>query len=407
MKKGNYNFGTGSRINPTWDPAYPASITADTFYLPVIMTTPTTGTSVITGASNVTVDQTLEGWLLEFFIGDGTHGTEIGWGYIRGLRVKMKKTSKLNWNGIQDNGTYPNPVSVLYTDTIYYELQVYNPGTTSAAMTVRDTLPPYLEYVTGTATTDITHNTNFSITTPPTTSTSPQVITWTTNPSYTVGLNDTVKLTYKATPASGACASQPLFINKAYVEIGNPVSQILQTNSTYHQGAGIAVTTFSASFGGTLFGAGEQALDYRTSPRAGVLIVPDEGYEFAGWSHDDYTSLRGETIKADSGIMHYEDIVIYGNVELRANFVPVTTKSVEKDPGQDKVVKSEDKVWSADENLYIRVIRKGTIARIYTTTGVLLQQKTITADGITTIPLERGIYVVTLDGGAGYKVIIE
>jgi hypothetical protein len=31
----------------------------------------------------------------------------------------------------------------------------------------------------------------------------------------------------------------------------------------------------------------------------------------------------------------------------------------------------------------------------------------ISEDGITTVRLERGFYIVTLDGGAGYKVRVE
>jgi uncharacterized repeat protein (TIGR02543 family) len=43
---------------------------------------------------------------------------------------------------------------------------------------------------------------------------------------------------------------------------------------------------------------------------------------FAGWSHDDYISLRGERIEARSGIMHYDTLTVYGTVELRAAFAP-------------------------------------------------------------------------------------
>ncbi|MDR1525036.1 MAG: DUF6383 domain-containing protein [Tannerella sp.] len=34
-------------------------------------------------------------------------------------------------------------------------------------------------------------------------------------------------------------------------------------------------------------------------------------------------------------------------------------------------------------------------------------QRTILANGTTQIPLPTGIYIVTLNGGTGYKVIIE
>ncbi|MDR2146393.1 MAG: T9SS type A sorting domain-containing protein, partial [Tannerella sp.] len=176
----------------------------------------------------------------------------------------------------------------------------------------------------------------------------------------------------------------------------------------YHQGAGVAVVTFSASIGGWIFNAGEQALDYRTSPRPGIQTVPGEGYEFAGWSHDAYTSLRGEIIPADSGVMNYEDIVIYGNVELRANFVPADrnryTETVENGeiPGQ-----GTDKVWAVDNNLYVTPLKEGSVLRIYTVEGVLQEQHTLVTAGTSAYKLQRGIYVVTVNNGAGRKIVIR
>jgi hypothetical protein len=221
-----------------------------------------------------------------------------------------------------------------------------------------------------------------------------------------LGSLDSVTVGYNATPESSASASQPLYINKAWVRVSDTI--FVHTNNTYHQGAGIAVVTFSAVLGGHLFNASEQALDYKTSPREGILIVPADGYDFVGWRHDDYTSLRGETIKADSGIVNYEDIVVYGNVELRAQFVPHKDKDkpVERGIVEERVTDNSDKVWSNDKNLYIRT-KKNTIARIYTTEGVLRRLFAIIDDGTTTVRLERGLYIVTLDGGAGYKVIID
>ena len=79
--------------------------------------------------------------------------------------------------------------------------------------------------------------------------------------------------------------------------------------------------TFSASLGGNIYNAGEQAIDYRATPSSGIVIAPDDGYVFAGWSHGDYTSLRGATIAAQEGIMHYDTLTVYGDMELHANFV--------------------------------------------------------------------------------------
>jgi hypothetical protein len=408
LKTGDYKFEQpGDTIKARWSPEYIASIAGDTvFYLPVIMLRNPAAPQQITGEDNVTVKQSLPGWVLEFYIGEASNErTQQGWGYIRGRKILMKKNAILN--GVQDNGTYPNPVSVLFKDTILYELTVHNPGEL-AEMTIIDTLPPYLDYVP----TSMGHS--YSGSGSPTFNgeqggATPgnleQHISWliTNVPSL-----DTVRLQYKATPASGACASQPLYINMAYIKIKNILgdSAVVETNRTYHQGAGISVVIFSASVGGQLFNAREQALDYRTSPRSGILTVPDSGYTFAGWSHDEYMSLRGEKIEADSGLMYYGDIVVYGNVELRANFVPIAEKSGEKTIVQEKVTDNSDKVWSYDKDLYIRA-KKGTITRIYTTEGILQRQLTVTADGTATVRLERGVYVVTLDGGAGWKIVIE
>jgi hypothetical protein len=305
----------------------------------------------------------------------------------------MKKQATLN--NVQQNGTYPNPVSVLYNENIKYDISAVNANLSSGStMYITDTLPPYLNYCSGSATGGVSQS--FTQGTPQQT-----VLQW-----KITGLASMVSQTvsYEATPESGVSASQPLFINCAWVRVSDTI--FVQTNSTYHQGAGVAVIVFSASSGGSLLNAGQQALDYLTSPRAGILAVPEEGYEFAGWSHDEYMSLRGETIKADSGIMNYGDIVIYGNVELHANFVPATDKTNETGPVKEKVVDNSDKVWANGNNLYIHTT-ENVIVRIYTIEGTLHRQLTITKDGTTNFHLKRGVYIVTLNNGAGHKVVVE
>jgi uncharacterized repeat protein (TIGR01451 family) len=319
------------------------------------------------------------------------------------VALMMKKKASLN-GGATDNGTYPNPVSVLYGDKITYTIKAVNANPQTGRVIVTDTLPPYLDIDpaslsfssgSGAITPDITYAVP---------GTPVQRVTWTISNILSL---DSAFMTYDATPASGACASQPLYINKAWVNVVMSLNDTVRvhTNSTYHQGAGISIVTFSATVGGQLFNAREQALDYRTSPRAGILIVPDSGYTFAGWSHDEYVSLRGEKIAADSGITHYEDIVIYGNVELRARFVP-TVKPAEREIVQEKVFDTDDKVWSHAGDIYVRT-KKGALTRIYSTEGILQRQLIITDDGTTSIRMERGVYVATLDDGLGWKVVIE
>ncbi|MDR1098081.1 MAG: InlB B-repeat-containing protein, partial [Tannerella sp.] len=237
--------------------------------------------------------------------------------------------------------------------------------------------------------------------------------------------------------------------------------------------------TFSApARGGGILNATPQALDYRTAPRTGILVVPDEGYRFAGWSHDNYISLRGERIAARTGIMHYDTLTVYGSVELRAVFAPeeyplryhlhggenaegnppaytvesdvITLGAPHKandvftgwtgangdDPQPSVVIPhgstgerdyyanylysgreavevpastsaSEDKIWAFEGELYVRTSKPGAIIRIYSPDGILYRLQTVVTAGETRIKLPPGIYIVTLNNGAGRKVMIE
>jgi uncharacterized repeat protein (TIGR02543 family)/uncharacterized repeat protein (TIGR01451 family) len=219
------------------------------------------------------------------------------------------------------DGTYPNPVSILYGEEIEYRITAINANIDSGTVIIRDTLPAYLRFVPGSEDwyhhsppfySDFQHGT---IPGPPVRNTlmfrfdslAPQ--------------DDQIWATFRATPVSGVSASQPMFVNRAWITASD--SLLIPTgNSTYHQGAGVSIVTFSApAKGGDIYNATPQALDYRTSPNSGILVVPDEGYTFTGWSHDGYTSLRGEQIEARTGIMHYDTLTVYGNVELCAVFV--------------------------------------------------------------------------------------
>jgi uncharacterized repeat protein (TIGR01451 family) len=295
---------------------------------------------------------------------------------------------------VSHNGHYGNPVSVLYRDTIEYEITAVNANLQPGDVVVIDTLPPYMELVAGSYANDASTETVFGTPTR-------DAIQWEIQGLSSLGSQ---KVRYRATPEPGAVASQPLFVNYAWVQSnGTP---FVRTNGTYHQGAGISLVTFSAAAGGSIFSADRQALDYRTSPREGVLVVPDSGYVFAGWRHDAYVSLRGEPIPADSGILHLDSLTIYGNVELRAEFVPAGDV-----PGEEDIVATEvetgDKVWAHDRTLYVHTL-KGSRVCVYTLDGVLRHQFVTTANGITTRrPFDPGIYIVTLNSGRGYKVLIK
>jgi uncharacterized repeat protein (TIGR02543 family) len=70
-------------------------------------------------------------------------------------------------------------------------------------------------------------------------------------------------------------------------------------------------------------------------------------------------------------------------------------------------VESSDKIWAAGSEVHIRTSHPGSIARIYTTDGVMHKQHTILSAGTTKIKLEPGIYIVTLNNGTGQKVLIR
>ncbi|MDR1335425.1 MAG: FG-GAP-like repeat-containing protein [Tannerella sp.] len=384
------------------------------------------------------------------------------------LHLMMKKDATLN--EVQYNGTYPNPVSVLYTDVIEYTVTAVNANLnpSGGTLVIRDTLPAYLDYA---GTESSSPQASFV---PGTASGVPQrsMLEWT----FT-GLSPLQKVTatFGATPASGVSASQPMFVNRAWITAGDTL--LPTANSTYHQGAGVSLVTFSApARGGVIYNATPQALDFRTSPRTGILVVPEEGYRFAGWSHDSYTSLRGERIEARTGITHYDTLTVYGSVELRAAFAPeeypvryhlhggepptpnpslytvespaITLAAPQKtgdpftgwtgangdDPqlsviippgstgerdyyanylysGRETVEPQtstpEDKIWASGDDLYVRTSKPGAIIRIYTPDGVLHRLQTIITAGETRIKLPHGIYIVTLNNNTAQKVIIE
>ena len=311
----------------------------------------------------------------------------------------MKKSAKVI-PFATDNGTYPNPVSVLGNEVIEYTITAENPTASAMNVTITDSLPAYLTF-NGTASAGYTQLAN---TTPPPYP-AREVLRWS---NVNVPANNSASVTFEAIPQSGAVASQPLFINSAWVTAPMGTGTIdMPTNSTYHQGAGISIMTFSAGYGGSIYNAGEQALDYMSTPRSGVLIAPDEGYAFAGWSHSGYTSLRGAAITAQKGIMLYDTLTVYGNVELHANFEPIE-ESLE-DEQEEVTIKSletDDKAWTVDDELYIRTNKASSIVRIYSLDGVLRGQHTIIVPGITTKKLPRGIYIVTINGGLGQKVVM-
>jgi len=227
-----------------------------------------------------------------------------------------KKTATLN--AIRHNGTYANPVAVLYNEIIEYEISAYNANCSEVEVIITDTLPLYLNYVYGTASASMPGVDTLITRTSGTPSR--DIICWRWFSPNEIPAHSPVKVFFKASPESGVCASQPMFINRAWITVGDTTH--VTENRTYHQGAGVSMVAFTGSYGGQIYNASPQPVDYKTSPKSGVLVVPDDGYLFAGWSHDAYRSKRNEQIPAKKGIMQYETLTIYGDVTLTANFEP-------------------------------------------------------------------------------------
>jgi len=300
----------------------------------------------------------------------------------------MRKNATLQISPpFEHNGTYPNPVSILGNEVVTYTISAVNALTTTANITITDTLPAYLEFVDDGLASPAVIPVN-------TTSTSPvrQILTW--NFSGVPSLSN-VSASFNAVPQPGTVASQPLFTNKAWITLNDLPP--MPTNNTYHQGAGISIATFSAGFGGNIYNADKQALDYMSTPSSGIIIAPEEGYKFTGWSHDEYVSLRGITIEAQKGIMHYDTLIVYGDVELHANF----------DLDEPETSVDDDKIFTFKDELFVRTSKTGSIIRIYSLDGMLREQLTIVSPGTITKKLSRGIYVVTINNNIGQKISIE
>jgi hypothetical protein len=252
-------------------------------------------------------------------------------------------TQQATLNGQPDNGTYGNPVPVLYNERITCKITAVNANLHAGGeLIIRDTLPPYLNYIDGTATNATVINGDIADTPiggEPDMSVldgMPQriILQW-----RIANLQpfDTVVVYYKVTPEKDAATTQTFFINRAWVCTSDTI--FTPTNATCYQGAGVITdevhVTFSAlAGGGVITPVVPQALHYRSSPHTDeVHILPDSGYRFAGWQHDAYTSLHGEPISADSGIMRLDSLVICGNVELYAHFVALDEPSIH--PGDE------------------------------------------------------------------------
>jgi uncharacterized repeat protein (TIGR01451 family) len=308
------------------------------------------------------------------------------------LDLMMRIDAKLN--GIVENGALHNPQTVLLSEPIEYTITAFNASYHTNNLIITDTLPAYLNYVTGSSSHayGLVHST---------TTVAPvrDILQWTLQ---VVSMTNT-KVRFEAIPDMDVCASQPLLINYAWIRVSDTIS-ISTANNTYHQGADAALVTFSSMSGGAIYNAKNQSVEYKRSVVDNILIVPDEGYVFAGWSHDDYISLRGEQIKARSGIMHCDTLTIYGSVELTAHFIPAFGVNEKEDYAEQH--ESSDKIWSSGNTLFIKTSVPNSIVRIFSIDGVMIKEYITQSKDTEHVTLLSGIYIVNVNKGKGRKVII-
>jgi uncharacterized repeat protein (TIGR01451 family) len=324
------------------------------------------------------------------------------------LSAYMKKRASMN--GVAGNGSYPNPVAVLYNEVIKYDITATNANTAaSGTVIIRDTLPAYLDTVSVTVAAPLDSVTIVSGL--PTR----KALHWSISGMMPYA-SQTV--TFRATPLSGAVASQPLFVNRAWVTVSDTLN-VPTDSATYHQGAGVAVVTFAAAAGGSIFNFEPQVVDYRTPPRSeSLLIVPDSGYVFAGWSHPAYVSLKGVEVPATEGVFNLDTLLIYGNVELTAVFEPnrdslswretiSTLPNLSDSIASSNTIAGKPRIWSSGSEIFVKPATVPSVLRLYTPDGVLIKQQTILTKETTKFKMSAGLYIATLNNGVGTKVVVE
>lgn len=211
--------------------------------------------------------------------------------------IKSKNIKRAFLDGIEYNGTYNCPDTLLYSDELTYEITVVNTDSYNSNTIIYDTIPDGLAV----SINSISNKGSFNALS--------RVITW----ELHIPPGDSTQISYKARKISG---TNNLMVNSAYI---NSNGEVQQTNSTFHKGA-LCKVTFAAGKNGSISNTSPQFIDYSSCPNNGIKVVPEPGYSFAGWNYPAYTDLKGFRHPAESGIYDYSWISIGNNIHLTANF---------------------------------------------------------------------------------------
>ena len=149
-----------------------------------------------------------------------------------------------------------------------------------------------------------------------------------------------------------------------------------------------------------------------THPVSGKYYVTSgSGFKFTAKYGPEY-SREGEQIAVRTGrIINGKEEIIVGVKNANGEYeyyIPEIRSDINLTFGPDYVSADNvegSSVWSYNDMIYIQV-DKEEIASVYLVTGQLVRQIEV-PEGTTSIPMQRGIYIVTLKDGSVHKVIVK
>lgn len=229
--------------------------------------------------------------------------------------VGFESTKNAFIDGVLNNGTATDPVKVVLGDEILYEITAVNSSAQMPYVSIIDELPEGLEYVDGSITGENGFYDDYT-----------RTFSWSHIP---VQPEDKVVVSYKATPVSfttDTMKNTALVISDEPIPARSylpPIKYEFQTDTTYHVGV-VCEVSFDyepATPPGTHSGDDStQIVNYGKHPKAGVVVTPPPGRKFVGWSYPAYTSVKGKNMPAALGIIEYDTITVYGDIDLTARW---------------------------------------------------------------------------------------
>ena len=176
-------------------------------------------------------------------------------------------------------------------------------------------------------------------------------------------------------------------IGKVYLCVSTFPLPVIQRKVTIEQTAGVVTNPVAGEY----FVIGHQHFKFTAQFSGSPLKVTATGF----YSHQ-VVDLDYHAVILDNGVYQYtiSNVVEPWTVKIGPEPSTVSNEGL-----------SNQKVWAYKNTLYINAERDDVVS-IYNVTGVLHKKLDIT-EGLKTLTLERGIYVVTLKDGSVHKIIIQ